>query len=170
MYFWAKRLLGQISALLSSSPNEKDQSAKPTAAATLVSGLQLAVCIVFQSLENVAFLSAKGVLGLTPLQQVKAGRWSARFWGLFVGMEIGRLASELYLKGAERGQLSVEEREKESGEVVTMQKAVMRNLAWAPLTVHWGSEVGFIPEMGVAAIACLPTGLNMRDLWRSTAK
>lgn len=48
-------------------------------------------------------------------------------------------------------------------------KSFYRNLAWAPLTVHWGTAAGFLPDLAVSLLAFYPSAGAMRDLWRSTA-
>ncbi|KAI0406590.1 hypothetical protein F4802DRAFT_613158 [Xylaria palmicola] len=182
MYFWARRLV------LKRRQQKQEGEAGATTTATTSSGegrldttiawSQLAACVVFQALENGAYLSSKGVLGWAPATQVRAGRWSARFWGSFVALELVRLLRE----SARRGRRTRDERlgggtktvavaEREEREwAAGWRKALVRNLAWAPLTVHWSLAQGLVPDAAVGALACIPGAIQMRDLWRNTAE
>ena len=55
------------------------------------------------------------------------------------------------------------------GDVAKLRKAMARNLAWAPLTLHWSSEKGLLSEVMVGLLACVPSTIQMRDLWQQTA-
>ncbi|OTB08426.1 hypothetical protein M426DRAFT_317044 [Hypoxylon sp. CI-4A] len=145
---------------------------------TGISWLQLSLCVVFQALENGAYLSSKGVLGWASATQRRAGLWSARFWAAFVGVEVGRL---FYESRRRRGLRSGEDRFADAKTAAEVQredvewadawkKSVLRNLAWAPLTVHWSLEQGLVPEMAVGALGSIPGVIQIRDLWRRTAE
>lgn len=183
MYFWGRGLVlkwRQSKNPPQSSSDEKEKAAKtaPTdKVETTIAWAQLTACVVFQSLENATYLSSKGILlDWAPATQGRAARWSARFWGAFVGIELGRLLYESH----KRGQRSARERigsrtvaeaerdEREWGEA--WRKSVVRNLAWAPLTVHWSLEKGLVGEMAIGALASIPGVIQMRDLWRRTAE
>ncbi|ELQ35361.1 hypothetical protein OOU_Y34scaffold00711g1, partial [Pyricularia oryzae Y34] len=163
MYFWARRLIAASlqarRARKQQSSSEKDvagtQQQSSSSAVVALQWAQLLSCAGFQLLENVAFLSSKGVLGYSPAEQAKLARWSSRFWGVFVGMEIGRLAFEA-TKGAEV-------------RTAEWKKTMTRYVAWSPVIMHWGSESGLLSELGVGMLGCIPSIIQMRDLWQSTA-
>ncbi|KAI2612967.1 uncharacterized protein GGS25DRAFT_144066 [Hypoxylon fragiforme] len=199
MYFWLRRLVvkrwarRQQAKKADSESKEIEKSSGGVAEKdddgieTAISWVQVTTGIVFQALENGAFLSAKGVLGWSPATQKKASLWSARFWAAFVGVEIGRL----FYESRKRGRRSRAEKfgittapdgtsvqQKTAAEVQreeqewsdTWAKSLTRNLAWAPLTVHWSTEGGLLSELAVGAIATVPGVIQMRDLWRRTAE
>ncbi|KAI1769246.1 hypothetical protein GGR53DRAFT_475066 [Hypoxylon sp. FL1150] len=191
MYFWARRLVVKWRASKSPRQSQSHQSAgegeKSSGAAggagkedrveTAISWVQLAACVVFQSLENVAYLSSKNVLGWSPAAQRKAGIWSARFWAAFVGVELGRLVYESSRRGsrtrAEKfagGKTAAQVQAEEAEWTDAWRKSVVRNLAWVPLTLHWSSETGLLGEMAVGALASVPGVIQMRDLWKRTAE
>ncbi|KAI1421419.1 hypothetical protein F5Y12DRAFT_707793 [Xylaria sp. FL1777] len=183
MYFWARRLVlnwrqkKQNSSAADNNNNSNASGSGSTAFETSMAWSQLATCIAFQSLENGAYLASKGVLNWAPATQGKAARWSARFWGSFVGLELVRLFYESSRRGrrtrAEKfaGGKTVAVVEREEREwTETWRKTVVRNLAWAPLTVHWGLEQGLVSELTVGALASVPSVLQIRDLWRKTAE
>ncbi|TLD31623.1 hypothetical protein PspLS_02044 [Pyricularia sp. CBS 133598] len=161
MYFWARRLIAaslQARRARKQQSSEKDVAGAQQQSSSAVVALQwaqLLSCAGFQLLENVAFLSSKGVLGWSPAEQAKLARWSSRFWGVFVGMEIGRLAFEA-TKGAEV-------------RTAEWKKTMTRYVAWSPVIMHWQSEGGLLSELGVGMLGCIPSVIQMRDLWKSTA-
>lgn len=167
MYFWARGLLRRIFLRQPPPPAsaaEKDKppapSSRPGVAETAVELTRLALCVTFQSLENVAYLSQRGVLSLTAAQQVRAYRWSARLWAGYVGIELGRLAAERFGPAAPP---------QSAAQRAEWTKKTVRQLAWAPLTLHWGSEKGLVSDMAVGLLASIPGVIQIRDLWASTA-
>ncbi|KAI8634993.1 hypothetical protein F5Y19DRAFT_132892 [Xylariaceae sp. FL1651] len=177
MYFWARRLVFKWREQKKNKNKKEDSSGSSSRLETSIAWSQLVACVVFQALENGAYLSSKGVLGWAPATQAKAARWSARFWGSFVGLELVRLACESAKRGrrtraekfaGDKTVAVVEREEREWAE--TWRKSVVRHLAWAPLTLHWSLEQGFMSEMAVGGLACIPSVLQMRDLWHKTAE
>ncbi|OIW33579.1 hypothetical protein CONLIGDRAFT_628489 [Coniochaeta ligniaria NRRL 30616] len=158
MYFWAKRLLTQTFSAQSKT-EKADGAPQPTTLDTVISYSQLATCIVFQALENGAYLSSKGVMGWSPAKQGWAMKWSARLWGLYVGVELGKLAAQRV------GGVAT----KDVKAAAAWKSAFVRNLAWAPLTVHWGSDKGVVSDWMVGALASVPGVIQMAELWRETA-
>jgi len=156
MYFWAK---GLVKKALCSSSSEKSDEPKPSKAATLLESLRLALCVAFQALENAAYLGQRGILPMKSAQVGKAYIWSARLWGAYVGIELGRLAAERLGPNAPK---TAEARSR-------WAKNTARQLAWAPLTVHWGSEKPLVSELTVGLLASIPGIIQLRDLWASTA-
>ncbi|KAL2024714.1 hypothetical protein VTK56DRAFT_6915 [Thermocarpiscus australiensis] len=174
MYFWARNLVRRT--LLLRSNNDSSSSEKgsrppppPSKTETLLELTRLALCVTFQSLENAAYLSSRGVLGWTRAQQAAAYKWSARFWAGYVGIELGRLAAERFGGGGGPGGGPAVWRHKTPEARAEWAKKTARQLAWAPLTLHWGSEKGLVSETTVGLLASIPGVIQMRDLWASTA-
>ncbi len=158
MYFWARRLLRQT---FSSTSDEKSAAPRPSKLEATIEYLRLALCITFQGLENGAYLSSKGVMSWTPAQQGQAFRWSARFWAAYVGIEIGKLLAARFGPGAQGFATAQEKSE--------WTKKTAKQLAWAPLTLHWGSDKGLVSDTTVGVLATIPGVIQLRDLWASTA-
>ncbi|KAH7632202.1 hypothetical protein SMAC4_00091 [Sordaria macrospora] len=159
MYFWGKGILAKTAAVWRAKRNSSSVSASekeqlPTVTETTISLLQFSLCVALQILENGAYLSSKGVLGWQPARIGKAYLWSARLWAAYVGIEIGRL-------------LALEPKEKRKED--SWRGNLTKNLAWAPLTVHWSSEKGLVSEMVVGLLGSIPGLVQMRELWASTA-
>ncbi|GAW26335.1 putative peroxin 11C [Rosellinia necatrix] len=182
MYFWARRLVLKRRQQKEQGGSSGSSSGSSSGGGgdgleTAVAWSQLASCVVFQALENGAYLASRGVLGWSPAAQGRAARWSARFWGAFVGLELVRLGLESGRRGrrtrAEKfaGGKTVADVEREEREwSAAWRRALVRNLAWAPLTVHWSLEQGLVSEMTIGALASIPSVLQIRDLWRNTAE
>lgn len=174
MYFWGRGLVGKTLARRRQRQNEDegvvvdddddDGVATDRMMDDVVAWAQLGACVVFQGLENGAYLSGKGVLGWSAAAQATAYKWSARFWALYVGLELGRLAGE-GMRAKAGGEKAVEREDSTRA----WRNQVVRNLAWAPLTVHWSMEKGFVSEMMVGLLGSIPGIIQMRDLWRETA-
>ncbi|RDA86901.1 hypothetical protein CP532_1874 [Ophiocordyceps camponoti-leonardi (nom. inval.)] len=121
---------------------------------------QMASLIVFQAAENVAFLSSKAILPYPPATQARLALLSVRAWGLYIGMELARLLVE-----RSRKPLSSRDAKSATG----WRKSFWRNMAWAPLTAHWGTPTGLLPDLAVSLLAAYPATGSMVDLWRETA-
>ncbi|PHH73478.1 hypothetical protein CDD80_3807 [Ophiocordyceps camponoti-rufipedis] len=121
---------------------------------------QMTSLVIFQAAENVAFLSSKAILPYRPATQARLALLSVRAWGLYVGMELARL-----LVDRSRRPLTARQEEAAAG----WRKSFWRNMAWAPLTVHWGSPAGLLPDLAVSLLAAYPATGAMVDLWRDTA-
>ncbi|KAK1502194.1 peroxin 11C [Colletotrichum tamarilloi] len=169
LYLWLRRLMTTPAI----TEEEREKGTKDASEAALdraLSWLQVVACLILQSLESSSYLASKGVLPMTPKQQGTAARWSVRFWSVFVGSELGRLAIEKLRRRAaiRRGELEVGSEEyKEWADV--WGRTLARQASWFPLTVHWSMDKGFVPEMGIGLLGSIPGVVQMRQLWKETA-
>lgn len=166
MYFWAKKLVLNLVAARRGGGSEKAPAQRGAKLAALVSWSQLIACAGFQVLENGAYLSGRGVLGWTPAQQGRAYVVGARFLGVYTAIELGRLLAEFV---ARRGQDYSAAGADERAEVDALRRSAAINMAWAPLTVHWSVDGGFLSDLVVGAGGCIPGVIQMSKLWRETA-
>ncbi|KAM3503830.1 hypothetical protein MY10362_003944 [Beauveria mimosiformis] len=144
-----------------------DESAEKTFAA-LVAWAQTLCLVVFQVCENAAYLGSKKILPIKPLSQGRLAIVSVRFWGAYVAMEVVKHLTERARRlAASGGAKTTAEEEKRWQE--DWRTAFYRNAAWAPLTMHWGTPGGLLPDVLVALFALYPATGGMRDLWRRTA-
>ncbi|ORY69657.1 uncharacterized protein BCR38DRAFT_454617 [Pseudomassariella vexata] len=171
LYFWARSLILRLR-----TARQNNELAKVDRVETAIAVTQLVACVLFQTLENGAFLAQKGVLGWKPATIGKAAMWSARFWGCHVGIDLFRLLYENYKRGQrsvkeKMGDKSVSVYEREEAEWSTeWRKSLIRNMSWFPLTIHWSLEQGLVSETTIGALATIPGIIQMRDLWRKTAE
>lgn len=172
MYFGLKRLALKLFAAPPKPPalgGEKDSAPPPkpreSPLVTALAWTQLVNCVVFQALENGAYLSSRGVLGWAPAQQARAMQLSVRVLALYTGIELGRLGAGLLAK---RGQEA-----KDGGaqdlELAAMKRSMAINMAWAPLTLHWSLEKGLVSEGMIGLLGSVPGVIQISKLWRETA-
>ncbi|KAK8249086.1 hypothetical protein IWZ00DRAFT_316999 [Phyllosticta capitalensis] len=133
---------------------------------------EVAASAAFQALENGAYLADKGVLngewwtGENGKRRVaRWWVWSSRFWAAYVGLEIVRLGW-VWAKEDEEEQLSEEDKK---AKALAWWKQLISNFAWAPMTLHWSTEEGFISDAWVGALGIVAGGVGLYDKWRATA-
>ena len=151
---------------------------------------QVASLILFQVLENGAYLASKGVL-MSSSWSGEAGKrreirwlvWSSRFWAAHVALELVRVAVLRYYGDQEIGNVKekevVADGEKE-GKLLVEQKKRERWLWWRdavsntasmPMTLHWSveEENGFLSDWGVGMLGAIANGSLLVDAWKQTA-
>ncbi|TAQ90634.1 hypothetical protein B7494_g1040 [Chlorociboria aeruginascens] len=134
---------------------------------TVIRGIgyaQVLVNVLYQYLENGAYLSSKGVLGWSPQKQNRAWVWSSRFWMMHVGLDFWRLWRETVIR---------EQGEKGEGDEMWTEKwrrEVLVNAAYAPLTVHWSLEQGLVSPFWVGLFGSIAGAAGLRNLWRVTSE
>ncbi|KAH7342679.1 hypothetical protein BKA65DRAFT_504561 [Rhexocercosporidium sp. MPI-PUGE-AT-0058] len=155
MYNWGKRVWNQDGG---------DQVVRG------IAGIQVISNIAYQYLENMAYLSSKGVWGWSTEKQNKAWVWSSRFWAVHVLLDFVRLGRErseqrkvVKWKGRE------EEAERQEQEFwARWRRQLVVNLAYAPLTVHWSLEKGLVGEFWVGLLGSVAGLAGLRELWRKS--
>lgn len=153
-----------------------------------VTWAQIVSCMLFQILENGAYLSSKGALTSASwtgeagkIRENKWWMWSSRFWAAHVFLELIRLyvlwlykdynseAKEEKQKiedGEKEGKLLVEEKQRETW---LWWRDLASNIAYAPMTLHWSVEEGFLSDAGVGLLGTIAGGALLVDAWRGTA-
>ncbi|KAL7921486.1 hypothetical protein ACQKWADRAFT_295199 [Trichoderma austrokoningii] len=165
LYFGLKRIVARMRPRKIASEKEGEGAVVEAAAAapfeTIFSLAQIVTLVLFQVFENLAFLGSKKAIDLKPATMGKFGLLSVRCWGTYVFMELSRLL-------VERARSS--RQVKTAAWAKTWNKSFLRNLAWAPLTVHWSIPGGGpLPDALVGLLAMYPSTGQVVDLWRETA-
>lgn len=156
---------------------------------------QVVACALFQGLENGAYLAEKGVLGWKKERVARAWIWSGRAWCAYVALELARLGYEWgELKGQDLGRqrrsgglrgTDAEGETVEKGELeLRMDKVeddglkerwgkwyreVGVNVAYAPMTIHYSLENGFLSEGAIGGLGVVVGALSFEQAWRETA-
>ena len=164
LYLSAKRLY--LSRIAISSDEKKKQG---SGWATAYSALQIAFLISFQASENTAFLASKKVISLPPATTAKIARWGVRSWMLYVFSEAGRHLVERSLRVSAARKKGTTVKAEDAEWDANWKRDFFRNLAWAPLTVHWSVDNGPLNELAISLFALWPASGAMRDLWRANA-
>ncbi|KAI9741994.1 MAG: hypothetical protein M1834_000383 [Cirrosporium novae-zelandiae] len=133
-----------------------------------ISWIQVFANVLYQYLENAAYLTRWNVVKLSKAQTSSYWLWSSRWWMLHVVLDIGRLLRERQLRAREEGtsekDVSLTEQEN-----ARWWKEWWVNIAYLPLTVHWSLEEGCVSEDAVGALGSVAGILGFRQAWRETA-
>jgi hypothetical protein len=134
-----------------------------------ISHAQLISLVVYQSLENLSYLSNRKVIPLSPYLTGRLGKWSVRSWMVYIGLELGKMLVERAKRVPNRA-YDAEAVKEEKEWRTNWHKEFLRTLAWAPLTVNWSVEQPFLPSLAVSALAFYPSMGMMKDLWKAKAE
>ncbi|KAK8154376.1 hypothetical protein BKA80DRAFT_189380, partial [Phyllosticta citrichinensis] len=136
---------------------------------------EVAASAAFQALENGAYLADKGVLNGEWVTGEKGKRrvarwwvWSSRFWAAYVGLELARLGWAWAKESSEEQDKKVSEEDRRE-RALAWWKQVVSNLAWAPMTLHWSSEEGFISDAWIGFLGTVAGGVGLYEKWKLTA-
>ncbi|KAF3483356.1 peroxin 11C [Arthroderma uncinatum] len=176
------RLLGLIPLWAWGSATYKSPPSDPLLR-TIAYG-QVISCVLFQLLENVAFLATKGVLSKRAVEKwgslSKWSLWSVRAWLTHILLEFVKLAREHQLSSAERrkgagttdkglGQSCKEEAKKISLKLRARNQKLVNSLAWLPLCLHWSVDGGIgVPASLVGVLSLTAGAWGIHDLWLAT--
>ncbi|KAF4337350.1 peroxin 11c [Fusarium beomiforme] len=125
--------------------------------------VQIICNFVYNIGEGACWLTCKGATNLSPKTSAKLGLLAARSWCAWVALELVRLLVER-ARRTTSGDITTEEEWKNN-----WKAEFLGTLPWMPLSAHWSTEEGLMPEIMVAAIATWPATKMMKSLWRQTA-
>lgn len=136
--------------------------------------VQVVANIAYQYLENMAYLSSKGVWGWNTERQNKAWAWSSRFWAVHVVLDFVRLWRERAVRQKERKagwKGREEEAETEENEWrIKWRRSLLVNVAYAPLTVHWSLEQGLVSDSWVGVLGSVAGIAGLKEVWRKSGE
>ncbi len=133
-----------------------------------IASVQVVSNILYQYLENMAYLSSKGIWGWSLEKQNKAWVWSSRFWALHVLLDflrLGRERSEQRKVVKWKGREEEAEREEEDF-WKRWRRQLLINAAYAPLTIHWSLEKGLVGEFWVGLFGSVAGLAKLKEAWR----
>ncbi|KAL2808238.1 hypothetical protein BJX63DRAFT_40132 [Aspergillus granulosus] len=138
--------------------------------------LQVISNLIYQALENVAFLSNKGVVSKRFINRWGgAGKWdlwSTRAWFGHIVLQYFVLwrARELRRKAEAEAGDSKEKQAALSAEARAWKKSLVNNACWTPLCLHWSVEKGIgFPGHLTGFVSFLAGAWGFYDIWNSTA-
>ncbi|KAH8170704.1 peroxin 11C [Sarocladium implicatum] len=167
IYFGAKAAIDKRKAQIAADPAAANS---PEARFdSYVNIAQLVTLVAYQALENVAYLSARKVIPLSPYLTGRLGKWSVRSWMVYIGLELGKLLVDRARHVPKRA-YDAESVKEEKEWQKNWSRDFLRTLAWAPLTVNWSLEQPVLPSLAVSAFAFYPAMGMMKDLWQSKAE
>ncbi|KAL2202691.1 hypothetical protein CC79DRAFT_1165178 [Sarocladium strictum] len=136
---------------------------------TIISHAQLISLVIYQSLENISYLSSRKVIPLSPYLTGRLGKWSVRSWMVYIGLELGKMLTERARRVPNRA-YDAESVKEEKEWRKNWHTEFLRTLAWAPLTVNWSVEQPFLPALATSTLAFYSASGMMKDLWRAKAE
>ncbi|CAL5873228.1 uncharacterized protein PFLUO_LOCUS7497 [Penicillium psychrofluorescens] len=151
--------------------------------------LQVVSNVIYQLLENVAYLAEKGVVSRRWVDKYggvdKWYIWSTRGWFGHIFFQFFVLWRKSVLRrrrvaaqraaapataGSEKN-AKAEDDESLRLEVRAWRKSLVNNAIWAPLCIHWCLEKGIgIPEHLIGLLSFFAGVWGLRDAWAATAK
>jgi hypothetical protein len=134
-------------------------------------------------MENVAYLTAKGVLPRRSVERWgslgKWALWSTRAWLGHVMLEFVRLARSRQLAArsasasatdVEKGATTPEEIAAQAAAVRAWRKSLVSAMSWAPLCLHWSVEEGIGISRALTGVLGFSAGAwALLDAWKATA-
>ncbi|KAI5290368.1 hypothetical protein KEM54_001734 [Ascosphaera aggregata] len=143
---------------------------------------QIISIILYQYLENVAWLTTKGVLSPSNFIVRRLGGvsrtfiYSVRFWLFYIILQILKIVRERQL--ARQARLTKEATGKWDDESVRAEaeglraakKSLVSSLSWLPLCMHWSFENGIgVPQEVVGLLSFIAGSWALKDQWAETA-
>ncbi|KAI8133120.1 hypothetical protein DUD61_003232 [Geotrichum candidum] len=129
---------------------------------------QVVANLLYQPLENVAYLAMHGVLPVSGSNQTKLWIYSCYLWALHVVLDLWRLYRERVLI-QRKNKLAGEKGEKEKLDFSWYQYLVI-NLSYLPLTVHWSLEKGCLNDWTVGLLGATAAAASIYPRWKNLLK
>jgi hypothetical protein len=178
------RLFGLLPLWIWGADTLKSPPADPVLHALTV--LQVISNVFYQILENVGYLSAKGIVSKRFVDKyggrAKLDIWSTRGWFGHIFFQFfvlwrqrvlrkQRVAAQRAAAGTvENKETKAEDSEATRLEVRAWKKSLVNNTIWAPLCLHWCVEKGLgIPDSMVGLISFGAGAWSLHDLWAATS-
>lgn len=181
------RLFGLLPLWVWGSDTLKSPPADPILHA--LTHLQVVSNVIYQLLENVAYLAQKGVVSRRWVDKYggvdKWYIWSTRGWFGHIFFQFFVLWRQSVLRrrrvAAQRAAATATAESEKSTkaeddealrlEVRAWRKSLVNNAIWAPLCIHWCLEKGIgIPEHLTGLLSFFAGAWGLRDSWAATAK
>ena len=157
---------------------------------TVVMGIvwaQIFASVMYQWLENGAYLAQHGVVDWPAEKQTRAWIWSSRFWAAHVALDLGRLwrlsiaRQQKRLPQSPKSATAAEDKPVDLEEIKDTEIAVTRshvrgeddkwwrqlyvNAAYAPLTLHWSLEGGAVSDLWIGILGTSAGLVGLKHLW-----
>ena len=133
--------------------------------------IQMAMLAGYQALENIAYLSNKGILfrRLSKQRRIWCDVISCRFWTAWVVGEFVRIAREVQLRARRKAEVGKADEVEEKEQMKAWGSDLVVNAAYLPLCLHWSFESGIgIPEWGVGLLGAIAGAIGVKGAWKRT--
>lgn len=169
------RLLGLVPLWSWGSATLKSPPADRTIYALTL--LQVFVNVIYQALENGAYLATKGIISRRFVDRwggpAKWDLWSIRAWFGHIFLQffvLWRKRVLLRRKAADPSAQTKEGRDAVSAEMRAWKKSLVNNICWAPVCLHWCFEKGIgFPNNLTGLVSFMAGAWGVSDMWAATA-
>lgn len=164
------RIFNRLWGLVPLSVWAADVWAKPPQDPVLrrIAYTQVIANLLYQPLENVAYLAMHNILPVSGANQTKLWIYSCYLWALHVVLDLWRLYRERTLiqrENAATGEKG-EKKKLDSG----WYKYLVINLSYLPLTVHWSLETGCLNDWTVGLLGATAAAATTCPTWKNLFK
>lgn len=138
---------------------------------TTITWSQIVSSTAFQALENAAYLSQHGIMGLDGKQRSAAAKWSARAWAAHVFLDLLRLGRVRQIREQAKASSGLEKEDKIARKTENKKwwRDFVVNTAYAPLTVHYSLESGAVGELWIGLLGSIVSAVSWNTAWEATA-
>lgn len=131
---------------------------------------QVAANILYQPLENVAYLAMHGVLpGVSDRAQTLLWIYSCYLWAAHVVLDFVRVAREYQLAKREERKAKGGKPYKSKVSWKSWWQPLVINMSYLPLTVHWSLEAGCLPDIAVGFLGASAALASIYPRWTAIA-
>ncbi|KAK9481000.1 hypothetical protein V1514DRAFT_323981 [Lipomyces japonicus] len=149
--------------------NNNHESDEDDPVVKAITWAQVAVNVVMQPVENVAFLANHDVIDLgnnknNKVYNISVGklwRWSSRLWAAHLMLDFARLARQRHAGSKDDG---VSKRNQEQ-----WWREFVVDAANLPLALHWSAHDGFLPDLAIGALGTIAGGVRLVRLWHDAS-
>ncbi|KAI9035267.1 uncharacterized protein KD926_004211 [Aspergillus affinis] len=139
--------------------------------------LQVFVNVIYQALENGAYLANKGIISKRFVDRwggpAKWDLWSIRAWFGHIFLQffvLWRKRVLLKKKASEPSAQTKEGRDAVSAETRAWKKSLLNNICWAPVCLHWCFEQGIgFPDNLTGLMSFMAGAWGVSDMWAATS-
>ncbi|KAJ5098064.1 Peroxisomal biogenesis factor 11 [Penicillium argentinense] len=178
------RLFGLLPLWIWGSETLKSPPADPIIRTLTI--LQIISNVIYQLLENVGYLAAKGIVSKRWVEKygtlTQWDIWSTRGWFGHIFLEFfvlwrqhilrkRRIAEKRAAAGNDEKAFKEEESAEIRAEIRSWRKTLVNNICWAPLCLHWCFEQGIgVPDNLVGVVSFMAGAWSLHDMWAATGK
>ncbi|KAA8648130.1 hypothetical protein EYZ11_002695 [Aspergillus tanneri] len=140
--------------------------------------LQVFVNVIYQALENGAYLASKGIISKRFIDRwggpAKWDLWSIRAWFGHIFLQffvLWRKRVWLKKKMADPSTETKESQDVVRAEMRAWKKSLVNNVCWAPVCLHWCFENGIgFPNNLTGLVSFMAGAWGVADMWAATAQ
>lgn len=114
--------------------------------------IQLVACILYQALENVAYVGSHGIIAMSPRVEARLWAISCMWWALYVQLDFIKLF-----------------RRKDKGSKQWLRDFAV-NCCYVPLSIHWSTETGFLSDGVVGLLGTFTAFSGAFPRWTALLK